>query len=346
MSKLYNLARVNTTTTGTGTITLGTPVVGFLAFSSAGVVDGDTVSYGIFDGANSETGTGVYTSSGTTLTRSVTVSTNSNNPISLTGQAQVYITPRAEDFASLVNIGEIKFIAYNRVPAFFLSCDGSQVSRTTYAALYAVLVVSSAVTITNASPAVVTWTGNQLRDSDPILLTTTGTLPTGLSTGTKYYVVSNAVDGTDKFRLATSPGGTAINTSSAGSGVHTAINAPWEGTAIGNGSTTFTLPDLRGSFVRSADNSSGFDFLRSFGTLQTDAFQGHIHSNTGLNSVNSTNAGFGTSNAPTVNAFLNKDVAITVGNPTTDGSNGTPRTAPETRPRNQTMLGVIRYAAY
>jgi hypothetical protein len=97
MAKLYNLARMTTATSGTGTITLGSAVSGFLTFAGAGVADGDVVSYGIKDGANSEVGTGTYTASGTTLSRTVTKSTNSNVAISLSGTAEVYITLRAED---------------------------------------------------------------------------------------------------------------------------------------------------------------------------------------------------------------------------------------------------------
>lgn len=97
MTKLYNLARMTTSTSGTGNITLGSAVSGFLSFAGAGVSDGETVSYAIKDGANSEIGTGVYTSSGTTLSRSVTKSTNSDSAISLSGSAEVFITARAED---------------------------------------------------------------------------------------------------------------------------------------------------------------------------------------------------------------------------------------------------------
>lgn len=96
-TKLFNLARMTTATTGTGTITLGSAVSGFLAFAGAGVQDGDTVRYGIEDGANSEVGTGVYTASGTTLTRTPIKSTNSDAAISLSGTAKVYITATAED---------------------------------------------------------------------------------------------------------------------------------------------------------------------------------------------------------------------------------------------------------
>jgi hypothetical protein len=104
MSKLYNLARMTTATAGTGTITLGAAVSGYLTFALAGVANGDTVSYGIKDGANSEVGTGTYTASGTTLTRNVTRSTNSNSAISLSGTAEVFITPRAEDLTPVAGL--------------------------------------------------------------------------------------------------------------------------------------------------------------------------------------------------------------------------------------------------
>jgi hypothetical protein len=103
MAKLYNLARMSTGTTGTGTITLGSAVTGFLSFAAAGVGDGETVTYAIQDGSNSEIGRGVYTASGTTLTRSVLKSTNSGAAINLSGTGQVFITASAEDFGKLNN---------------------------------------------------------------------------------------------------------------------------------------------------------------------------------------------------------------------------------------------------
>jgi hypothetical protein len=97
VTKLYNLAKVNTSTTGTGTMTLGSTVSGFLSFANAGVQDGDTVTYAISDGSNSEIGHGVYSSTGPTLTRNALVSTNSNSPINLSGTARVFLTFAAED---------------------------------------------------------------------------------------------------------------------------------------------------------------------------------------------------------------------------------------------------------
>lgn len=110
MAKIYNLARMTTATTGTGTITLGAAVSGYLSFAGAGATDGQTVSYGIKDGANSEVGTGVYTSAGTTLTRSVTTSTNSNSAINLSGSAEVFITPRKEDLLSISETQTANFV--------------------------------------------------------------------------------------------------------------------------------------------------------------------------------------------------------------------------------------------
>ena len=95
---LHNLARVVSATTGTGTLTLGAAVSGFLLFADAGVADGETVTYAIRDGANSEIGRGVYTTSGTTLTRaSILESTNGGAAINCSGSQEVFITVSAED---------------------------------------------------------------------------------------------------------------------------------------------------------------------------------------------------------------------------------------------------------
>ena len=98
MVKLVNRAKMTTATTGTGTITLGSAVDGFQTFTAAGVANGDTVRYCIEDGTSSfELGSGVFTASGTTLTRVVSESSNSNNAISLSGDAIVFITAIAAD---------------------------------------------------------------------------------------------------------------------------------------------------------------------------------------------------------------------------------------------------------
>ncbi len=75
-------------------------------------------------------------------------------------------------------------------------------------------------TMTIASPAVITvasTTGYYV--GMPVLFTTTGALPTGLTAGTTYYI-STVVGGTT-FKVAATAGGADINTSGSQSGTHT-----------------------------------------------------------------------------------------------------------------------------
>lgn len=97
MPKLVNRAKMTTATTGTGTITLGSAVAGYQTFADAGVSDADAVRYVIEDGNNWEIGTGTYTASGTTLTRTVLESSNADAAISLTGSAEVFVTAINKD---------------------------------------------------------------------------------------------------------------------------------------------------------------------------------------------------------------------------------------------------------
>ena len=105
MAKLFNRAKMTTGTTGAGTVTLGSASSGFQSFADAGVSDGDVVQYVIEEGANFEIGTGTYTASNTTLTRTPTESSNSDAAITLAGSAQVAITAIAADFNRLQNAG-------------------------------------------------------------------------------------------------------------------------------------------------------------------------------------------------------------------------------------------------
>ncbi|HEY8033042.1 MAG TPA: phage tail protein [Methylocella sp.] len=79
---------------------------------------------------------------------------------------------------------------------------------------------TAVVTISIASPCVVTWTANSLVANQAITFSTTGALPTGLTAGVAYYVV---VPGTN-FQISATPGGTPINTSGSQSGTQTATS--------------------------------------------------------------------------------------------------------------------------
>ena len=101
MAVLKNRAKMSTSTTGTGTITLGSAEDGYQTFADAGVANADVVRYVIEDGSNFEIGTGTYTASGTTLSRTVSESSNSDAAINLSGSATVFIGATAEDIPAL-----------------------------------------------------------------------------------------------------------------------------------------------------------------------------------------------------------------------------------------------------
>jgi len=85
---------------------------------------------------------------------------------------------------------------------------------------------SAVVTMTIATPGVITWAGGHgLTVDSPVSFATTGALPTGITAGTTYYVVAAGLTATD-FSVSATPGGSAITTSGTQSGVHTATGLP------------------------------------------------------------------------------------------------------------------------
>lgn len=108
MAKLFNRAKMTTASTGSGTVTLGSASNGFQTFAAAGVSNGDVVQYVIEENSNFEIGVGTYSSTGTSLTRSPTESSNSNAAITLAGQATVSITAVADDLNRLQHGGSDK----------------------------------------------------------------------------------------------------------------------------------------------------------------------------------------------------------------------------------------------
>ena len=90
---------------------------------------------------------------------------------------------------------------------------------------------SSTVTITIASPGVITWTAHQFPQGQKVVFSTTGTLPTGITAGTTYYVVNPTAN---TFQISATAGGSAITTSGTQSGVQTATGtAGWNQVTFG-----------------------------------------------------------------------------------------------------------------
>jgi hypothetical protein len=95
----------------------------------------------------------------------------------------------------------------------------------------------------------------------------------------------------------------------------------------GNGSTTFTLPDLRASFVRGA-GSDGVATAGAFGAKQADDFKSHTHTDNGGYTANEYDYSPGEGHPG-----LRKSLNIVTG-----ATGGT-----ETRPRNIAMLYCIKF---
>jgi hypothetical protein len=96
---LADRVRETTTTTGTGTISLGGPVSGFQGFSTA-IGNANTTYYTIVDAATGawEVGLGTYTSSGSTLARTTILSSsNAGSAVNFAaGTKDVFVTQPAE----------------------------------------------------------------------------------------------------------------------------------------------------------------------------------------------------------------------------------------------------------
>ena len=93
---LGNRIRVSTSTTGTGSITLGSAETGFQTFAAGGISDGDEVRFVITEGSAFEISKGTYTHSGTVLSRTLLESTT-GALLNLQGNAKVFVTAAAED---------------------------------------------------------------------------------------------------------------------------------------------------------------------------------------------------------------------------------------------------------
>ncbi len=176
--------------------------------------------------------------------------------------------------------GMIVVYAWFTAPTNYLLCDGAAVSRTTYATLFAAINPSlGTATMSIASPCVVSLTAHGLVLDDIIYFTTTWALPTGLAINTRYYVISAGLTA-NAFQISATTWGSAINTTWTQSWVHTLRRSPYW---VGDGTTTFNTPNLKGSVVVGVDTSqTEFNAVGETGgekthTMTTGEMVAHTH---------------------------------------------------------------------
>lgn len=117
---------------------------------------------------------------------------------------------------------------------------------------------------------------------------------------------------------------------------------------VGDGSTTFNLPDLRGEFVRGFDDGRGIDSGRVLGSLQLDALQNMTgviswHNNASATTVHSETGVFGRQGTNSSYAIPPTTGGATSASGTTFDASLVARTATETRGRNVALLACIKY---
>ena len=100
---------------------------------------------------------------------------------------------------------------------------------------------------------------------------------------------------------------------------------------VGDGSTTFNLPDLRGEFVRGWDDGRGVDSGRGFGSAQSDELESHSHNVTvwTRNDGSTTYRGIQSIDSGWFNTTVVGGISNTGGT--------------ETRPRNVALLACIKF---
>lgn len=100
-------------------------------------------------------------------------------------------------------------------------------------------------TVTIAVPGVVTAVAHGYANNDPVVLSTTGALPTGLVAGTVYFVRNAAAN---TFELSATSGGASITTTGTQSGTHT-VRRAFGTTGSLTYDATGNLPALSGTLL-------------------------------------------------------------------------------------------------
>ena len=199
--KLVNRAKMTITavaSSGTGTLTLGAASTGgFSTFADAGVSNGETVRYTIEGpGDLFEIGSGVYTASGTTLSRSPSESSNANNSaITATTDSVVFVTAAAADIGPVVHANVTSLLAQ----AGMVAGDMAFIEANKNLMMYTSSGWWLVGTLTNATPSAITGAAASYKfatDGTATVVTLSATDPEGLPLSYSYAVTSGSLGST------------------------------------------------------------------------------------------------------------------------------------------------------
>jgi hypothetical protein len=237
---LRNADRIRDTSTTTGAgnfVVSGSPPSSFKTFSDIpSIATNDTFWYSIVNQSADEWEVGLGTWQGTNTFSRTTIYSSSNGGLIVTfsaGTKDVFCTlPQSQLPAIGGSSGQYQYNSSGSFAGIGLILFAD----TTFYVRYNL----GTVTMTIASPCVVSKTAHGLSNDDPVVFSTSGALPTNLTAGTVYYVVNK---NTDDFQVSATVGGAAINTSGSQSGTHTAAtgNDSNDGSAATRAAAWLTL---------------------------------------------------------------------------------------------------------
>lgn len=181
---------------------------------------------------------------GAVLSTDGTMAANSDLKFPSEKALKTYI---ATQFNALLPVGFETYWPGVTPPANWIVRDGSSLSRSSYSSLFsAIAPVTSGLTMTLASPCVLTLNNHGLQTYQCISIETTGELYTGLAVDTNYYV--HVID-VNTFHVCSSianvTAGSYLNTSGSQSGVHSLRYSSYGLGAPGY----FKIPDDRGIHI-------------------------------------------------------------------------------------------------
>jgi len=161
-------------------------------------------------------------------------------------------------------------------------------------------------TFTATTDDTITSEAHGLSDNDTVRLTTTNTLPAGLSTATTYYVINST---TNTFKLSASEGGSAVNITDIGTGTHT-----WHQYSLGKASGYSTNASYKtiAFNMRNARFKAQIDFIQiGFETLASGAkMDTTLTYNQGASNKSLTQVAYSATDSSTIRKILNTAVQV------------------------------------